>query len=258
MLDYQCRDLDSRLEPESGQDVLDVVRGGSRGDDELGRVAERRVQEATECGAGALGEMLGRLPHQPGERQDADAGGQEDRQRLGVRPGGMIRLQAAHGTESIKVAAITNEYMVGGMSIHMHRDHAVSRLGITGFDAFVLRIEPEYVTAVKPKLEAICKDHDVLLKSYAEISSNVSQIVGGIEWSLWLLVYLGFVVAAFVNSFERPDMPGKEKDYPDLMKKPVDSPYGPYADAFPEEQHKYGPFQPIEAWYEERRGATGQ
>ena len=35
-----------------------------------------------------------------------------------------------------------------------------------------------------------------LLKSYAEISSNVSQIVGGIEWSLWLLVYLGFVVAA--------------------------------------------------------------
>ena len=118
-------------------------------------------------------------------------------QQLGVHPGGTIRLQAAHGTESIKVAAITNEYMVGGMSIHMHRDQAVRRLGITGFDAFVLRIEPEYVTAVKPKLEAICKDHDVLLKSYAEISSNVSQIVGGIEWSLWLLVYLGFIVAAF-------------------------------------------------------------
>ncbi len=63
-------------------------------------------------------------------------------------------------------------------------------------------------------------------------------------------------VAAYVNSFDRPDMPGKEKDYPDRMKKPVDTPYGPYADAFPEEQHRYGPFQPIEAWYEQKKGAS--
>ena len=52
-------------------------------------------------------------------------------------------------------------------------------------------------------------------------------------------------VGAFVNSHDRPVKPGLEEDYPDLTKKPIDAAYGPYADDFPQEQHKYGPFQPI-------------
>lgn len=54
-------------------------------------------------------------------------------------------------------------------------------------------------------------------------------------------------VAAYINSFPRPEKAHKEKDYPDLSKKPVDSPYPPYADTFPAKQHQFGPFQPIEA-----------
>lgn len=51
-------------------------------------------------------------------------------------------------------------------------------------------------------------------------------------------------VAAFVNSQPRPskDLTG---DWPDISKKPIDHPFGPYADGFTESQHKYGPFQPI-------------
>jgi thiosulfate dehydrogenase len=53
-------------------------------------------------------------------------------------------------------------------------------------------------------------------------------------------------VAAYINSHERPHKAEREKDYPDLNKKPVDTPYGPYADDFTEQQHKYGPFEPIQ------------
>ncbi len=49
-------------------------------------------------------------------------------------------------------------------------------------------------------------------------------------------------VAAYINSFERPQKAGKELDYPDLSKKPKDSAYPPFADTIPAEQHKYGPF----------------
>lgn len=51
-------------------------------------------------------------------------------------------------------------------------------------------------------------------------------------------------VAAYVNSLERP---GKDlsKDWPDISKKPMDHPFGPYTDGFSEEQHKFGPFKPI-------------
>jgi thiosulfate dehydrogenase len=55
-------------------------------------------------------------------------------------------------------------------------------------------------------------------------------------------------VAAYVNSQERPakDLAG---DWPDISKKPVDHPFGPFADTFPETQHKYGPYGPIAAYY---------
>lgn len=52
-------------------------------------------------------------------------------------------------------------------------------------------------------------------------------------------------VAAYVNSQPRPKK-NLSKDWPDISKKPVDHPYGPYSDGFSEEQHKFGPFKPIE------------
>ena len=58
-----------------------------------------------------------------------------------------------------------------------------------------------------------------------------------------------FDVSGFINTQERPHMAGLEADYPDRAKKPVDTPYGPYADPFPIEQHRLGPFGPIEAFY---------
>lgn len=51
-------------------------------------------------------------------------------------------------------------------------------------------------------------------------------------------------VAAFVNSQNRPKKDIK-KDWPKIEEKPFDHPFGPYADGFTEQQHKYGPFKPI-------------
>ena len=54
-------------------------------------------------------------------------------------------------------------------------------------------------------------------------------------------------VAAYVISQPRPHKAGLDKDFPNLLEKPADTPYGPYADGFSEQQHKYGPFVPIRA-----------
>lgn len=56
-------------------------------------------------------------------------------------------------------------------------------------------------------------------------------------------------VAAYINSHARPMKDDTYQDYPDLRRKPVDSPYGPYYDSFPAKQHKFGPFQPIQEYY---------
>jgi thiosulfate dehydrogenase len=61
-------------------------------------------------------------------------------------------------------------------------------------------------------------------------------------------------VAAFINSRPRPQMSQEvlDRDYPDRATKPVDSPYGPWADPFPADQHRFGPFGPIEAHYKKK------
>lgn len=53
-------------------------------------------------------------------------------------------------------------------------------------------------------------------------------------------------LAAFVNSQPRPKKDLKS-DWPDISKKPVDHPFGPFSDQFSEAQHKYGPFEPIKS-----------
>ena len=54
-------------------------------------------------------------------------------------------------------------------------------------------------------------------------------------------------VAAYVISRPRPNRAGIDKDFPDLLQKPVDTPYGPYADNFSQTQHQFGPYAPIKA-----------
>lgn len=59
-------------------------------------------------------------------------------------------------------------------------------------------------------------------------------------------------IAAYVLS-----MPRAEKvfpnDWPKMNTKPIDHPFGPYADHFSEQQHKLGPFKPIEEFYKTRK-----
>jgi thiosulfate dehydrogenase len=58
-------------------------------------------------------------------------------------------------------------------------------------------------------------------------------------------------VAAYINSQPRPHK-DQHKDYPDLRQKPIDLPFGPYADGFTARQHKYGPFGPIQQFHHKK------
>jgi thiosulfate dehydrogenase len=66
-------------------------------------------------------------------------------------------------------------------------------------------------------------------------------------------------LAAYVIAQPRPVKAGLDKDFPDLATKPIDTPYGPYADGFSQVQHTFGPFGPIRAAMEKAKsGPTGK
>lgn len=88
-----------------------------------------------------------------------------------------------------------------------------------------------------------------------------SNMPHGTDWtSPFLSPEDAWDVAAFVIAQPRPHKEGLDKDYPNLSEKPVDAPYGPYADGFSPEQHRFGPFQPIRKARAERAAlkASGQ
>lgn len=56
-------------------------------------------------------------------------------------------------------------------------------------------------------------------------------------------------VAGYINQMQRPTKQNLAIDFPNLLKKPVSTPYPPYADHFSIEQHQRGPFPPIIEFY---------
>jgi len=57
-----------------------------------------------------------------------------------------------------------------------------------------------------------------------------------------------FDVIAYVGSQPRPHRKGLEADFPDRSRKPVDAAYPPFIGPFTPEQHRLGPWPPIQAW----------
>lgn len=53
-------------------------------------------------------------------------------------------------------------------------------------------------------------------------------------------------VAAFVLSNPRPVKAHTERDFPARWNKPVDAPFPPYVGGAPADQHKFGPFGPLQ------------
>lgn len=57
-----------------------------------------------------------------------------------------------------------------------------------------------------------------------------------------------FDVVAFIGTQLRPHKDGLDADFPDRARKPVDAGYPPFIGPFPPEQHRIGPWPPIQAW----------
>jgi putative ABC transport system permease protein len=118
-------------------------------------------------------------------------------QKLGLKPGDRLPLATSEGWQELPVCGIANEYMVGGLAVHMTRSLAARWLGVRGVDGYILKVQPGYRDELRPLLEAIARKYDVVLLSHSDIRATVDQFVRGAQWSLWALVWMGFLVASF-------------------------------------------------------------
>ncbi len=118
-------------------------------------------------------------------------------QRIGVDVGQKITLETAQGAKEVTVAALTNEYMVGGLAVYLDRKVGKELLNVEGTDAFIIRTTPDQRAQVEQQLQKIADSHGVLLYSFAEVRQMIEGMIIGIEGCLWGVIVLGFVIATF-------------------------------------------------------------
>ncbi|MBC7853322.1 MAG: FtsX-like permease family protein [Pirellulaceae bacterium] len=117
--------------------------------------------------------------------------------KLQVSEGDTLEIGGGEGTHQVRICGVTNDYLVGGLTLYMDWEVGQRLMKTEGVDGYIIRANSDKLLDLKPKLEAICKQHGVLLNSQAEIGQRINQISNGIAGCLWGLIFLGFVVAAF-------------------------------------------------------------
>jgi putative ABC transport system permease protein len=117
-------------------------------------------------------------------------------ERAGLKMGHHVDLETLSGVRPFSICGITNEYAHGGMSLYLYRGEAQKHFQFEGADAFIVKAQPELRDQVGEKLKALCAKHQVLFQTFADVVRFIEGIMNGVVASLWILLALGFLVAA--------------------------------------------------------------
>jgi putative ABC transport system permease protein len=79
----------------------------------------------------------------------------------------------------------------------MDRQVAQRELGIEGVDAYAIRVDHARLDDVRAALEKMAADNGLLLQSFSDIQHKIDGMMAGVVGSLWAMVVLGLLVAAF-------------------------------------------------------------
>jgi putative ABC transport system permease protein len=118
-------------------------------------------------------------------------------QKAGKRIGDEIAMRTPSGEKRLRVAGIATEYIAGGMIVHMERSVAKQLLGVEGVGVYMITAKPQERMAVEAQLKTLADEQGLMFHSLAELRQRLEGIMNGVIASLWGLLALGFVVAAF-------------------------------------------------------------
>jgi putative ABC transport system permease protein len=115
---------------------------------------------------------------------------------LQAHVGDEIQIVGQKGPESVKIAAIANDYLVAGLTVYMQRKTAERILNVQGVDGYTIRTDnKEDLVAIRDGLAKITSKYSLLLQSNIELSHTIDSMRAGVELGMWAMVYIAFIVA---------------------------------------------------------------
>jgi putative ABC transport system permease protein len=121
-------------------------------------------------------------------------------QRSGLKVGDFIEFQTKEGPKKARIAALAVDYLVGGYIVYMRRELASRLFRNDAVNAFAVRAVPDNQVPraeVEAALRRFANERGLMLHSYAELNQMLDHVLAGVVGSLWGVLVLGFVVAAF-------------------------------------------------------------
>jgi putative ABC transport system permease protein len=118
-------------------------------------------------------------------------------ERAKLKVGESITLETEQGERKFKIAAVTNDYQAGGLTMYVDREIAKQLLNIGGVDAYVIKADHKRLQEVKDELQKLADKYGILLESHSDIQHQIDAMMAGVVAGLWGMVVLGLVVAAF-------------------------------------------------------------
>jgi putative ABC transport system permease protein len=117
--------------------------------------------------------------------------------RLGLSVGDQVTLLAGDEHREFGVVGVIGEYAAGGLVAAMDRQTAAQFLPRLDTQIFLVTVSPDELDRATEALDRIAKEEGLVLLSYAQFRQQIHDMIGGVVGGLWLLLVLGFVIAAF-------------------------------------------------------------
>lgn len=118
-------------------------------------------------------------------------------ERLKLKPGDELEIPTPQGPRVFRIAALSNEYAFGGVVLHLNEAVARQAFEVEGAHAFAVSADPVRRKEVEEKVAAICDERGLMLQTNLAVKRMVDGMINGVTGSLYVLLVLGFVVAAF-------------------------------------------------------------
>jgi len=115
--------------------------------------------------------------------------------RLSLRQGDNVRLEISGRSHSLTVAAIVNDYTLGGQVVFLDRAAAERFFDARPADLYVLTRAADAPVGLEENLRKFAASHNCLLQSFAELRQQFDRLINGVVGSLFVLMGMGFVVS---------------------------------------------------------------
>ncbi len=117
--------------------------------------------------------------------------------RLGVQPGGVIRLEIGGISHVLPLAGIVREYTAGGLMVIMDSTAAAELFPVQPAQIFGIKASATATKATGEQLQEFSRNHGLIYQSYTDLKELVQSLILGLTDRLWMILILALVIAGF-------------------------------------------------------------